>query len=308
MKLTKGTSLILAAAIATGGLSATAASAAPLDTSARDSVKSQNHSWTGSRVTFCASIDPYAAEKLYVGGRQVARNMSVVVKGKNGDGDDVSVHFKTNTKDGPNFYAHNPSGSEAYLQVGDHKVYDQQFVEKDGMYFGVRFVGTEGGYKRWIVRCYGTKYPWAQTFIHRERESDGIKGELRNEGWAPITVIYSKYEKYTIKPGETFLFIDANPDLESPFGNGVQIELRNEHNQSYLIEISDPPVGYPSAFVKSQQGKTSPHLFDVGEKVTYTDRNYPGRFFVQRQRDQTAWAGETEETADWGAFQLTIAL
>lgn len=288
-------------AVACLGTSAVqAGTAQPTEVSARESV---NHSTIGTRIEFYNRAMT-SDEKMYIGGQPLKGSDAVVLKGRNGDGDDVQAHFRTSRGDGPNIYAHNPALSSAYVQIGDHKVYRQEFVEKNGMYFGVRFLGTDAGDKQWRVDCYGSTYPWAHKFIHRTNEHDGIKGQLTNNMSKPITVIYSNRETYTIKRGERFLFFDANPDVSG--GYGLQVELR-ANGKSYYVELADPTTGYPTALIRSQQGERKETFWrEFGRD--FTDKNYRGHFFVTRWDDQTAWPGDTSHTTDWGVFDLQVAM
>lgn len=267
-----------------------------------------SHSGHGSMVEFFNKTG--TKEDIKIGSDMIGDGYEKRFKGANNDNDwSGQASFQDGTT--VDLHANNPFTSEAYFQVGPHKVYNEAYVKHNGKNFHVNFikgswdVGDPVVYKLWKVTCTGNDGFYTHEFIHHRDMVDGVKGTVMNKTSKEVKVRVGG-AALTLAPHQRMLYFDAG--LHSG-DKGMQMTvLRPGTDQgAFTVEAVDPSIGYPKATVVDADGGKDVTYYSQGQAKVFTTSVTDFKLVLTRQPDhKLPCIYENHSTSDWAVFDVDI--
>lgn len=247
---------------------------------------------------------------MTVAGADVRDGYAETFKGAHSDNDwSGQAWFRDGTT--VDLHANNPVTSEAYFQVGPHKIYREAYVKHNGKHFHVKFkasswdTGDKVLYKAWEVTCTGDNGFYDHEFVHHLGELDGVKGTVMNRTQQPVTV-KAGGGSVTLTPGQRMLYFDAGLH-HGDRGTHVTVTRTGSQDDAFTIQAVDPSIGYPKATVVTGSGAKDVTHYSQKQSKSFTDDGGDLRLTVTRQSDhKLPCVYENFETADWAVFDIDI--
>ncbi|MEI8081019.1 MAG: hypothetical protein WCI74_04165 [Actinomycetes bacterium] len=298
------------AVLLSGAALAPAAQAAPVDqVTATPAQGTTNANLENARNGSYFHFINQSGDGVCVAGEWVPNRVGVRFKGAHSDNDwSGQVAFRDGTK--VDLHANNPLTSEAYFQVGPHKIYKEAHVVWNGKNFHVKYVGgwldPDGTlYKKWDVTTTGSTGFYTHEFVHHIDEMDGVKGTVTNKTDHDV-VVKAGGANLVLKAGQRMVYYDAG-DYSGDKGTRMQILRPGTEQSAVQFTAVDPTIGFPKVDVVTGDGAKDTIWYSEHQSKTFTDGGSDTRVTVTRQGDHTLpTVYERTANADWAVFDIDI--
>lgn len=269
---------------------------------------SVTHSGYGSMVDFTNNID--TREPMKVGSSWIRYGHGAEFKGA-ASGNDWSDQATFQDGTTVDLHANNPFTSEAYFQVGPHKIYNEAYVKHNGKSFHVKYipgswdVGDPVLYKLWSVTCTGSDSYYTHEFIHHLDMVDGVKGTVMNKTNKNVHV-RAGGATLALTPGQRMLYFDAGL-YHGDRGTEITVLRPGTDKGAFTVEAVDPSIGYPKATVVDADGHKNITHYTEKQSKSFTDSGSDIALTLTRQPDHILpCIYENHSTSDWAVFDIDI--